>query len=56
MTVMTLICRVNDFIIIVQHHTFDGGGTDVQSNTQEYIPPNNVREAQNVQHTPLRHC
>ena len=34
MAEMPFICTVNDVACIVQHHTFDGGGTDIKSDLQ----------------------
>ena len=41
---MTLIGRKNNFSGIVQHNTFNGGGTNVQTNSHRVLPPAGMRD------------
>ena len=39
MTIMSFVCRIQQFIMLAQHHTFDGGAADVKTYSHLVFPP-----------------
>ena len=39
MTIMSFVCRIQQFIMLAQHHALDGGATDVKTYSHLVFPP-----------------
>ena len=39
MTIMSFVCRIQQFIMLAQHHTLDGGTADVKTYSHLVFPP-----------------
>ena len=39
MTIMSFVCRIQQFIMLAQHHALNGGATDVKTYSHLVFPP-----------------
>ena len=39
MTIMSFVCRIQQFIMLAQHHALDGGTADVKTYSHLVFPP-----------------